>query len=323
MTAKVGDDPAVTVRVPAKINLELRAGPRRDDGYHELATVFHAVDLVDDVTVTPAPSWSVEVTGPYAHRVPTGEDNLALAAARLLATTNPGPSVGPVHVRIDKAIPVAGGMAGGSADAAAALVACQALWGIRCGADELHALAAQLGSDVNFALEGGTALGTGRGEKVVPALARGGFHWVIAVSEEGLSTPAVFGELDRLRADRDVPAPGISDAMMVALRSGDDSALAKALHNDLQEAAISLRPDLFDILSTGRACGALAGIVSGSGPTVVFLVADAEMALDLAVGLAANQVVAEVHRAVGPVPGAQVIAPGGPHPGDIGGGVAF
>lgn len=296
------------VRVPAKINLELKVGPRRRDGYHELSTVFHAVDLIDDVTVTPADDWSVAVTGPYADVVPTDADNLALAAAHLLAeSVGDTRNVSPVHIRIDKTIPVAAGMAGGSADAAATLVACDALWGLHSGAGVLHECAAKLGSDVNFALAGGTALGSGRGEKVVPALARGRYHWVLAVSDEGLSTPTVFAELDRLRADQDIPAPKPSSSMMAALRFGNVDALAAALDNDLQQAAISLRPGLSEIIETGVECGALVGIVSGSGPTVAFLVADREAGLDLSVGLAANRVVAQIHRATGPAAGAQVV----------------
>lgn len=308
MTAMAGG-PGVRVRVPAKINLELKVGPRRKDGYHELSTVFHAVDLIDDVTVTPADDWGVEVTGPYADLVPTDGDNLALSAAHVLAeAVGKSRNVRPVHIRIDKAIPVAGGMAGGSADAAATLVACDALWGLDRGAALLHECAAKLGSDVNFALAGGTALGSGRGEKVVPALARGRYHWVLAISDEGMSTPSVFAELDRLRADEDIPAPEPSPDMMAALRFGNVEGLATALDNDLQQAAISLRPGLGEIIETGLACGAMVGIVSGSGPTVAFLVADHDAGLDLSVGLAANRVVAQIHRATGPAPGAQVVS---------------
>lgn len=303
----------MTVRVPAKINLELVVGPRRDDGYHDLSTVFHAVNLVDDVTVASADDWGVTVTGPYADLVPVGDDNLALRAARLLAArapASPGATgePGPVHIRIDKAIPVAGGMAGGSADAAATLLACDTLWRLRSEPTTLQALAAQLGSDVNFALAGGTAIGSGRGEKVVPVLARGRFHWVIALSDAGLSTPEVFAECDRLRAGRDIPAPQPTPAMMAALRSGDAWALGVAMSNDLQEAALSLRPDLGEVLAEGLRCGAIGGIVSGSGPTIGFLVDSAEGALDLAVALAATGVAADVRRAVGPAPGAQVLS---------------
>lgn len=326
----------VTVRVPAKINLELVVGPRRADGYHGLSTVFHAVGLYDDVTVHAASQWGVSVSGPYATQVPTDGDNLALRAAQLLARhaldegtdleagepQTPGagrdepdpdrPRPTPVHVHIAKEIPVAAGMAGGSADAAAALVACDALW--RLGSDRglLDELAAQLGSDVNFALTGGTAIGSGRGERVAPVLSRGRYHWVLAVSDEGLSTPSVFAECDRLRAERgeiDIPAPEPSPTMMAALRSADPRQLGAALRNDLQEAALSLRPDLREVLDSGLEYGALGGLVSGSGPTLAFLVDGPEGALDLAVALTASGVASNVKRAVGPAHGAHVVSP--------------
>lgn len=344
----------VTVRVPAKINLELIVGPRRGDGYHGLSTVFHAVGLFDDITVTPASQWSVTVSGPYTAHVPQTGDNLALRAARLLAercrnergdqrgdehgdvagdesgvveraahtaTRSPlrevsspvarSPSlVGPVHVHIAKEIPVAAGMAGGSADAAATLVACDVLWRLGTDREVLDELAAALGSDVNFALTGGTAIGSGRGERVAPVLSRGRYHWVLAVAEQGLSTPAVFAECDRLRDERgglDIPDPQPSPAMMAALRSGDARALGKALRNDLQEAALSLRPDLHEVLEAGIEYGALGGLVSGSGPTLAFLVDGPEGALDLAVALTASGVASDVRRATGPAHGAHVL----------------
>ncbi|MBK9101875.1 MAG: 4-(cytidine 5'-diphospho)-2-C-methyl-D-erythritol kinase [Austwickia sp.] len=295
----------VTVRVPAKVNLELVVGPARADGYHDLSTVFHAVGLYDEVTVTRAPQWSVQVRGPYADRVPTGPENLALAAAHRLAQACPGGE--PVAISIDKEIPVAGGMAGGSADAAATLVACDLLWGMDAERDLLDAVAAGLGSDVNFALTGGTAIGSGRGERVAPVLGRGRYHWVFAVSDEGLSTGDVFAECDRLRAGEQIPAPEPSPAMMTALRSGEPAALAAAMSNDLQEAAFSLRPQLREVLAAGLEYGALGGVVSGSGPTVAFLVSGPEGALDLAVALTASGAAHDVKRAVGPVHGAHLV----------------
>ena len=286
----------VTVRVPAKINLELLVGPRRDDGYHDLATVFHAVSLYDDVTVRAADDWSVRVHGPYADRVPADGDNLALRAARALAASPEaaGTQPGPVAIDIVKHIPVAAGLDGGSADAAGALLACDHLWGLGSEPELLHEIAATLGSDVNFALTGGTALGSGRGERIAPVLGRGRFHWVLAVSDAGLSTPAVYAECDRLRAaaDDEIATPEPSAAMMSALRSGDPAELGRALTNDLQEAALSLRPELAEVLESGREFGALGALVSGSGPTLAFLVDGPEGALDLAV--------AETRALIGP-----------------------
>lgn len=303
-SAWVGPAP-VTVRVPAKVNLELLVGPRRRDGYHPLATIYQAVSIHDDVTVEAATDWDVVVEGPCADGVPTDATNLALRAARLLADDQGITDALAITIRKD--IPVAGGMAGGSADAAAALVACTQFWQLGLDREELEAYAARLGSDVPFLLAGGTAMGSGRGELLAPVLARGTFHWVFALSEDGLSTPAVYAEYDRLRGDAPGDAPTPKPAMMSALRSGDPHALGAVLENDLQEAAVSLRPDLADVLAEGLDLGALGGIVSGSGPTIAFLVEDHEAGLDLAVGLTASGAVRNVRRASGPVHGAHVL----------------
>ncbi len=294
----------VTVRVPAKVNLELLVGPRRADGYHALSTVFHAVSLYDDVTVAVADDWGVSVSGPLSAGVPEDDDNLALRAARLVQGRF---DVEPVHIAIRKGIPVAGGMAGGSADAAATLVALDHLWGLDLDREELEELGAELGSDVPFLVAGGTAMGSGRGELLAPVLARGTYHWVFALGEGGLSTPAVYAECDRLRGGAEVPDPVATPALMSALRSGDPRELGPQLVNDLQEAAISLRPDLGEVLASGMEYGALGGIVSGSGPTIAFLVDDNEAGIDLAVALTASGAVRDVRRASGPVHGAHVI----------------
>ena len=293
----------VTVRVPAKVNLELLVGPPRADGYHALSTVFHAVSLYDDVTVAVADTWGCEVTGPLAAGVPTGEDNLAMRAVRLVSARF---DIDPVQVTIRKGIPVSGGMAGGSADAAATLVALDHLWDLGLDREEIEEMGAELGSDVPFLVTGGTAVGSGRGELLAPVLARGTYHWVFALADGGLSTPAVYAECDRLRGT-DVPEPVANPALMAALRSGDPHELAPQLANDLQDAAVSLRPELGEVLSSGMEYGALGGIVSGSGPTCAFLVEDNEAGIDLAVALTASGVVRDVRRANGPVHGAHVI----------------
>jgi 4-diphosphocytidyl-2-C-methyl-D-erythritol kinase len=212
-----------------------------------------------------------------------------------------------VTMHLNKGIPVAGGMAGGSADAAGALVACDALWRLSTDRDDLMDLAAELGSDVPFALHGGTAVGTGRGEKLMSALARGSFHWVFALADGGLSTPSVYGECDRLREGHELPDPYVSDLLMQGLRAGDAVILGKALSNDLQAAAISLRPSLSQVLETGDDLGALGGIVSGSGPTCAFLARDHEHALDIAVGLTSAGVCRTVKTATSPAHGAKVV----------------
>jgi 4-diphosphocytidyl-2-C-methyl-D-erythritol kinase len=286
-------------------------GPRRADGFHHLATVFQAVGIYDDVSVEPAVDWGITVNGPFADLVPADDTNLAMRAARLLAK-EAGIDM-PVHITIDKDIPVAGGMAGGSADAAGALVACDALWGVGSSKAALEDLGAKVGSDVPFGLSGGTAMGSGRGDQLAPVLGRGRYHWVFALSDIGLSTAMVYAECDRLRAKRRVPEPAPSAPMMTALRAGDAASLGRALSNDLQPAALSLQPRLEEVLSTGMEYGALGGIVSGSGPTVAFLVADTERGLDLAVALTASGAAPAVIRAVGPVHGAHVITgPAGP-----------
>lgn len=298
--------PSVTVRVPAKVNLVLSVGPVREDGYHEVATLLHAVSLHDEVIARPADDISVTTEGTQADLVPDDESNLAVRAARALAEYAGVQSGAHLHVRKD--IPVAGGLAGGSADAAGALLACDALWDTGLGRAELAVLAARLGSDVPFALAGGTALGSGRGEQLTPVMVGGLFHWVIAIADGGLSAPSVYAELDRLRAGgRAVRRPEVRHSALTALRAGDAEALGAVLHNDLQEAACHLAPRLRATLDTGMELGALGAMVSGSGPTCVFLVADSESALDLAVGLSAAQVCSDVRRVTGPVPGARIV----------------
>lgn len=296
------------MRAPAKVNLQLAVGPLRADGYHELVTVFHAIDLVDECHArrsAPGTGPSVRVSGEGAGQVPCDATNLAWRAAVLIADRI---GVEPdVALHLSKSIPVAGGMAGGSADAAAALVACAELWGAHLDRQVLDELAANLGSDVTFALHGGTAIGTGRGEQLTPALVRGEFHWVFALADEGLSTPAVYAECDRLRTGQTVPAPQVSAPLMQALASGDAPGLGRALTNDLQPAALSLRPALGRLLETGLDLGALGGIVSGSGPTCAFLVADDARGLDIAVGLMSTGLCRTVKRGIGPGHGARVV----------------
>lgn len=296
---------SVTVRVPGKINLYLAVGDRRDDGYHELTTVFQAVSLVDELTVRNADVLSLELSGEGADQLPVDERNLAWQAAELM-----GDHVGrapDVSIAIDKSIPVAGGMAGGSADAAAVLVAMNALWELGVPRRDLHTLAAKLGSDVPFALHGGTALGTGRGEELATVLARNTFHWVLAFAEGGLSTAAVFTELDRLRDVGTPPRLGEPGPVLAALAAGDPEQLAPLLGNELQAAAVSMDPALRRVLRAGVEAGALAGIVSGSGPTCMFLCPSAPAAVDVGTRLSGAGVCRTVRVASGPVHGARVV----------------
>lgn len=300
----------VLARAPGKVNIALAVGDLADDGYHPLATVFLALDVFEDVEAREAPGLSLEYApGPIdTADLAVDESNLAIRAARLLAEATGHPA--DAALRITKRIPIAGGMAGGSADAAAALVACDALWDTRLTREDLLALGAKLGADVPFALTGGAAVGTGRGDVLAPALADGRFEWVLRLSDEGMSTPATFRALDEHRAahrDRLGPTsdPEIDPDVLHALRAGDAHALAEVLVNDLQAPALRLRPDLAEVLELGESNGALAGVVSGSGPTLAFLAADAAAADELADLLA--EAGHEVVRASGPAPGARVV----------------
>lgn len=297
----------VRVRAPGKVNLSLAVGALAPDGYHPLATVFQAVSLYEDVTARASDRFELTVAGPFADGVPTDETNLAIRAARLLAE-QVGIDDG-VHLHVHKGVPVAGGMAGGSADAAAALVACDALWQTGLSRETLADLAARLGSDVPFALLGHTAIGTGRGHLLTPAMTRGEYHWVFAIRTQGLATPAVYAAFDRISGAAAEAEPQADLELMQALRAGDSAALGVALRNDLEPAAIELAPELTETLAVAHDAGALGAIVSGSGPTVAALARGAKHALVIAAGLTAAGVADEVLCAVGPVAGARLLQP--------------
>ncbi|MCA0144574.1 4-(cytidine 5'-diphospho)-2-C-methyl-D-erythritol kinase [Blastococcus sp. LR1] len=303
---------AVSARAPAKVNVHLGVGPLRADGFHELHTVYLAVALFDTVTARPGEGLSLTVSGEGSGagpgHVPGDRTNLVWRAAELLAAHAGVPA--DAALDITKSIPVAGGLAGGSADAAAALVALDAFWGTRAGREDLLDLAAQLGSDIPFSLVGGVALGTGRGEQVAPVLAAAATHWVLGIAGEGLSTPAVYGELDRMRAagrllDPEGPASGAP--VIAALRSGAVADLGAALANDLQAPALGLRPDLRRALRSAEDAGAVAVLLSGSGPTVAALAADEDSAVRIAAELAGVGVFRTVRAVTGPVPGARLV----------------
>lgn len=301
---------SVTVRAPGKINVFFRVGALQADGYHDVASLYQAVSLYEEVTAEPALGFSVRFTGPVdTTGLATDDTNLAIRAARLLAEETG--HRGGVALVVHKRVPIAGGMGGGSADAAATLVACDELWGTGLGRAGLLPLAAQLGADVPFALEGGTAVGTGRGDQLSPALAKGSFHWVLAFSDTGLSTPRVYRALDEHRDEHVVnlgPAPervSVDTAVLQAVRAGEAEPLAEAMHNDLQAAALRLAPELSEVLELGESRGALAGIVSGSGPTVAFLVADAPASAELQAVLSRHGL--RSMSVTGPVHGAKII----------------
>ncbi len=293
------------VRVPGKINLQLSVGPLQKDGYHELATVFQSVSLFDELTLTPIDSGVITIDCGGKAGVPEGKENLAYRAAELMIDRFDIESG--VAIKIKKEIPIAGGMAGGSANAGAAIVGIDSLFSLGLSRNEMEKLGAELGADVPFTISGGTAIGTGRGDRITPVLSRGTYYWVLALSTSGLSTPAVYSECDRLREGMDIAAPHVSDELLQSLTQGDAKSLGKKLVNDLQPAACSLKPALRLILDVGIDYGALGGIVSGSGPTVAFLAENEEHALDLVVALTSSGVVGNVVRAQGPVPGARIV----------------
>lgn len=295
---------SVTVRVPAKVNLRLGVGPLRPDGYHELLTVFHALELCDEVTVDDAERLRITVSGTGEEQLPLDRRNLAWRAAEVLAE-----AVGrepAVSILLSKNIPVAGGLAGGSADAAGVLLACSRLWGVTA---DLPALAATLGSDVAFALLGGTAIGTGRGEHLTRVAPHPPLHWALAMANFGISTASAYDQLDALRAANASPEPiGPPDALLAALAAGDPVAVGLVLANDLQPAAFALRPELRRTYDLGLDAGALGAVVSGSGPTCAFLCADAEQARHVAAVLHMEGVSPYTVATSGPARGAEVVS---------------
>ena len=298
----------VIARVPAKVNLQLSVGPLGSDGYHEVTTVFQAISLFDDVSVATAAignGLTIDISGQTSKGVPIDSSNLAIMAAELMIKNYDLPK--DLAIKLKKEIPVAGGMAGGSADAAGVIVGLDSLFELGLSRDEMESIGSQIGSDVPFSICGGVAIGTGRGDQITPALAKGSYNWVLALSGQGLATPSVYQECDRLREGLSIAPPVVSEPLMQALRAGDAKALGKALTNELQPAACSLRPALRLVLDVGVDYGALGGIVSGSGPTVAFLVSDDEHAMDLTVALSSSGVVSSVVRASGPTNGARII----------------
>ena len=292
--------------MPGKVNVYLGVGPREFSGYHELATIFQAVGIYDEVTVSAADSLTISGLGQFADRIPTDETNLAWKAAELVARAcGEEPNI---HIQIDKSIPIAAGMAGGSADAAATLVACDTYWNAGIPRDQLDAMAATLGSDVPFMLHGGCALGVVRGDVLSPVMIRGSFHWVFATFDEGLSTAQIYEKTDEMRGLEFEAEPEVPTELLSALARGDAPALGRLLHNDLQLAATTSRPLLGRVLEQGIDSGALGAIVSGSGPTCAFLVRDESSAIDLVVALKASGLVDDVLRTHGPVHGARVIS---------------
>lgn len=298
----------VVVRAPGKINLSLSVGATDERGYHRLATIFQAVDLYETVTVTDADQLRLEVDSEVPGDIPLDGSNLAMRAALLLKSTYAVSRHAAIHVH--KQVPVAGGMGGGSADAAATLVALDRLWGLGLEAEELRGLGAQLGADVPFAMLGHTALGRGNGTDLTTVLTHGDWTWLLAVPGGHLSTPEVFRRHDAIASavGRElVLDPEVDRCQLQALSSGDTRLLGQTLHNDLQAAAFALHPGLEAVVSGAERAGALGAIVSGSGPTIAVLVEDEAHAGDIAAQLMAAGTVETCLTARGSAPGARIL----------------
>jgi len=280
------------------------------DGFHDLATVYYALDLHDELRVHDRDDARIvlTVTGsqPGLHRLPVDGRNLVVQAAQMLADRfAPGRGA---DVVLHKDIPLTAGLAGGSSDAAATLVACNALWGLALEPADLLPIAAELGSDVPFCLLGGAVLGTGRGEVVTPLPVSGVHHWVLVLADCGLSTPAMFAALDHAR-DHGTAAPPTTTVpanLLSALAAGDVAGIGAAMTNDLEPVALAALPSLARVLETARAAGAAGALVSGSGPTCAVLAADAESADRIAVVLRAARVGRQIVVTTGPALGARI-----------------
>lgn len=285
----------ITASAPGKINIFFKVGALQENGYHDVLSVYQALDIRETVTVGAASNWQVSVSGDLSAEqiaaVPTGEENLVVRAAKVISSLAKLDSPKPINFEITKNVPVAGGMGGGSADAAAALLAVDELWCTGVDGEALITAAAQLGADIPFSLLGGTAIGVGKGDELEPIDGVKKLHWVLVPMDAGLSTPRVYAKLDEIRASRgedptQIESPSVSSALINALQYGDAHEVAKHLHNDLQEAAISLMPELSITMHAGLAAGALAAMVSGSGPTVAMLAESEDAAESLANHLA-------------------------------------
>jgi 4-diphosphocytidyl-2-C-methyl-D-erythritol kinase len=285
----------ISVSAPGKINIFFKVGALQENGFHEVLSVYQALDLRETVTVSAADSWQVSVSGALSAEqiaaVPTGEENLVVRAAKSIAELAGLDNPHPVNFEITKNVPVAGGMGGGSADAAAALLAVDELWCTGIDGEALLHKAAELGADIPFALIGGTAIGVGKGDDLEPIDDVNQLHWVLVPMDAGLSTPRVYAKLDEIRAARGEDPELVATLsqpreLISALQFGDAREVAKYLHNDLQEAAVALMPELSITMHAGLAAGALAAMVSGSGPTVAMLAESAAAAESLANHLA-------------------------------------
>jgi 4-diphosphocytidyl-2-C-methyl-D-erythritol kinase len=273
--------PSVDLRTNAKINLFLRVVGQRADGFHELESIFHGVGLADEMRMTLNHSRRVDVemhpAGGFQGKLPELEDNLAFLAAQALADRG-FPHEG-VEIRIDKRIPIGGGLGGGSGNAAGVLVGLNHLLNLDLTPESLVEVAAIVGSDVPYCISGGTALVMGRGEMLTPLPATTDLWFVLGISNEPLMTADVYAAFDRLETD---VAEARSAPMALALGAGDVADVAALLHNDLEPAAFALRPDLAEAKQALTDAGCLGACLTGSGPTLFGIVEGPEQGAEVA-----------------------------------------
>lgn len=282
ISSRLNSELPVIASSPAKINLFFGVGAFLKDGYHTVASLYHSLELREQVAIELSGKFEIDFAAGLARQgsleVPRDKTNLVFKAAQALQASYPQVTPELISFLIKKAIPVAGGMAGGSADAAAALVAIDKLFAL--GAEStLSEIAGGLGADIPFALWGGSAVGLGKGERLSRISTEAVFHWVVTPSTAGLSTPDVYRKLDTMRIENGIDPttieePVVPQLLLNAVRAGDHKQLARYMHNDLEIAAIELLPELKTVLLAGEEAGALRSMVSGSGPTVVHLAKD-------------------------------------------------
>jgi len=270
----------------AKINLFLSVGPRRQDGYHDIRSVMQSLELCDELFFRRTDSSGGRITLRCSDgRLPSGEQNLVWRAVEAFAGETGVMEEGGVEVFINKRIPVGAGLAGGSADAAAALLAMNNIWELELSLAEIEGIAARVGSDVPFCLRGGTAMVTGRGEKVEPLEPLPSFQVVLASPGEQAPTAEVYKRFDSVAGESGLPSKEELERMLSALlegvKKGDFEAISANLHNSLESATIA-RDQVEQYKNTALEAGAAAALMTGSGPAVFALARSLEEAAEVA-----------------------------------------
>ena len=292
---RLNTPPIVVASSPGKVNIYFAVGAFLKDGFHDVASCYQALSLRERVLVELSGNFSIDFAGPFEEAcqllVPKDNTNLVYRAGEELKELGSALGSDKVSFLIHKSVPIAGGMAGGSADAAASLVALNSLFGAGLD-DKLPDAAANLGSDVPFSLLGGTAIGVGRGEVLTKVKDGQALHWVMTPNPAGLSTPQVYRQLDVMRVNKGIDvsaleAPEVPEELLEALAAGDVAAVAKLMHNDLEIAAVEMLPELAETLKAGQKAGSLRSMVSGSGPTIAHLAKNAIHAEQIATRLMA------------------------------------